>query len=98
MEPKKATVAGDLSGGLVGGLLALPEAMALGVLIFGILGDEFVAFGVVSGITSLAVANLCTAPIGSVRFLTVGDLDPGRSDVEFFPGVLDGGRSGSPSG
>lgn len=70
------TLLGDLNGGLVAGLLSLPPAMALGALVFGALGDDYLAFGVVSGLASMAIANFAAGLLGSVRVMTVGPSTP----------------------
>lgn len=75
-KDRATTLLGDLNGGLVAGLLSLPPAMALGALVFGTLGREYLAFGVVSGLISMAVANLVAGALGSVRVMTVGPSTP----------------------
>ena len=57
---------GDLTGGMTTSLIRLPEAMALGALVFAPLGPEYIPLGIVSGLISLAISNLTTAPLGDM--------------------------------
>ncbi len=70
--PSDATLKGDVVGGVVAGILSLPEAMAYGALVFVGLGHEYLSFGVVSGLTALALANLVSAFLGGVPIMSTG--------------------------
>ena len=67
---------GDVSGGLLAGLLSLPTPMALGALTYSALGDDYLAFGVVTGIAGFAVANIVSAAFGPMRVMVVGPSTP----------------------
>ena len=71
-RPSQATLKGDVVGGVVAGILSLPEAMAFGAVVFAGLGREYLSFGVVAGLTALALANLVGAFSGGVRIMTTG--------------------------
>ena len=67
-----ATLRGDVLGGVVAGILSLPEAMAFGAVVFAGLGQDYLSFGVIAGLTALALANLVSAFSGGVRIMTTG--------------------------
>ncbi len=63
---------GDLTGGTTATVLALPEAMAYGTIVFAPLGPQFIAIGVVAGLIALCFSNLCGAGCGGVRVMNNG--------------------------
>lgn len=63
---------GDLTGGTTATILALPEAMAYGTIVFAPLGPEYIAAGVVAGLIALCFSNLCSAGCGGVRVMNNG--------------------------
>ncbi|MDH3402788.1 MAG: SulP family inorganic anion transporter [Acidobacteriota bacterium] len=71
-RPADATIKGDVVGGVVAGILSLPEAMAYGAIVFVGLGPEYVSFGVIAGLTALALANLVGAFLGGVSIMSTG--------------------------
>ena len=69
-----ATLRGDVVGGTIATILALPEGIAFGALAFAPLGPEFLPFGAVAGLIALCFANLGAAPSGSVGIMHNGPL------------------------
>jgi anti-anti-sigma factor len=63
---------GDLTGGTTATILAIPEAMAYGTIVFAPLGPEYIALGVVAGLIALCFSNLCAAGCGGVRVMNNG--------------------------
>jgi SulP family sulfate permease len=67
-----ATIKGDVVGGVVAGILSLPEAMAYGAIVFVGLGHDYLSFGVIAGLTALALSNLVGAFLGGVSIMCTG--------------------------
>ena len=71
-KPWISLLPGDFAGGTIASILALPEAMAYGTMIFAPLGPEYIAFGVVAGLVALCFSNLSAAGFGGVRVMING--------------------------
>lgn len=67
-----AHLPGDFAGGTIASILALPEAMAYGTIVFAPLGPKYIAVGVVAGLIALCFSNLCAAGFGGVRVMNSG--------------------------
>ena len=65
-------LAGDSAGGTTATILALPEAMAYGTIVFAPLGPDYVPVGVVAGLMALCFSNLGAAGCGGVRIMNNG--------------------------
>jgi MFS superfamily sulfate permease-like transporter/CRP-like cAMP-binding protein len=63
---------GDIAGGVIASVLALPQSMAYGALVFAPLGPELIPLGVVAGLTGLALSNIGAALFGSVSIMNNG--------------------------
>ena len=71
-DQPKPSIKGDLLGGVLASILSLPESMAFGAIVFAPLGQSWIPFGVVSGLTALAITNLVAAGLGGVRVMSIG--------------------------
>lgn len=60
-------VLGDAAGGFAAALIAIPQAMGLGVLAFAALGPEYAAVGVAAGFFSSIIGNLVAGAIPAAR-------------------------------
>ena len=58
---------GDLWGGLAAMLVALPSAIAFGVLIYTVLGPEYAGQGAMAGILGAAALGIAAPLIGTYR-------------------------------
>jgi MFS superfamily sulfate permease-like transporter/CRP-like cAMP-binding protein len=67
-----SNLGGDAAGGTTATILALPEAMAYGTIVFAPLGPEYVSVGVVAGLIALCFSNLGAAGCGGVRIMNNG--------------------------
>ena len=67
-----ANLTADVAGGTTASMVALPEAIAYGTIVFAPLGPEFVSLGVIAGLLSLCISNLVTATCGGVQILNSG--------------------------
>ena len=63
---------GDFAGGTTATVLAIPEAMAYGAIVFAPLGPEYIAMGVVAGLIALCFSNLFAAGCGGVGVMISG--------------------------
>lgn len=63
---------GDLTGGTTATILALPETMAYGTIVFAPLGPEYITIGIVAALIALCTSNLCAAGCGGVRVMNNG--------------------------
>lgn len=67
-----SNLGGDLFGGSTATILALPEAMAYGVIVFAPLGSEYASLGVLAGLVALCFSNLGASFCGGVRIMNNG--------------------------
>lgn len=65
-------LAGDSVGGSTAAMLAVPEAMAYGMIVFAPLGASYVSFGAVAGLIALCFSNIGAAGCGGVRIMNSG--------------------------
>ncbi|MGR3221103.1 MAG: SLC26A/SulP transporter family protein [Candidatus Anammoxibacter sp.] len=65
-------LAGDSIGGSTAAMLAIPEAMAYGMIVFAPLGAGYVAFGAAAGLIALCFSNIGAAGCGGVRIMSNG--------------------------
>ncbi len=56
-----SNLSGDLAGGTTAAVLALPEAMAYGAIVFAPLGEKYVSVGAMAGLLALCFSNLGAA-------------------------------------
>jgi MFS superfamily sulfate permease-like transporter len=63
---------GDLMGGLVTAIVAVPHCLPLGVIAFAPLGPEYSGLGAAAGLVSSIVAGIVAALFGSSRILFGG--------------------------
>lgn len=80
-----AGILGDLSGGFAAALIVIPQAMALGLLAFAVLGPAWGAFGLIAGIMSSVVGSLAAGVISGARCQIMG---PRTSTTVVFAGLL----------
>ena len=77
-------LAGDFWGGLASMLVALPSAIAFGISVFGLLGPEYVAYGVSSGIIGSAVLGLVAPLLGGAPRLISAPCAPSAAVLAAF--------------
>ena len=63
---------GDLTGGSIATILALPEAMAYGTIVLAPLGPEYLSIGVLTGIIALCFSNIGAAKFGGTPIMSNG--------------------------
>lgn len=61
---RPATLRGDLTGGIVSAALAVPLAMGYGMFAFGPLGNDYFAYGALSGLYAAAIAGFVCVALG----------------------------------
>ena len=76
---------GDLSGGVAAALIAIPQAMSLGLLAFAALGPAYASVGVIAGLYASVIGNLVAAGIPASRCQIMGAR---ASATVVFAGVL----------
>lgn len=64
--------AGDASGAIAAALIAIPQAMSLGVLAFAALGPAYAALGVVAGLLASVIGNLVVVALPAARCQIMG--------------------------
>ena len=69
-----ALARGDLSGGIAAALVALPQALGKGALVFLPLGLEHVHVGIVAGLTAAIAGGLVAALIGRPQYQISGPI------------------------
>jgi len=65
-------IKGDVTGGTMAGLLALPETIAYGILVFAPLGKDGIKFGVLSGLIAVIFINIIPSVFFGSRILSSG--------------------------
>lgn len=60
-------ITGDITGGVMAALVALPQAIPFGIMVFSPLGPGYVWLGVVSGLVSAILGSLACVTISSIR-------------------------------
>ena len=66
-HPSFRNISGDLAGGFAAALIAIPQAMSLGLLAFAALGPEYASAGVVAGLVASVAGNLVAAAVPAAR-------------------------------
>ena len=69
---RRAWLAGDLVGGLVTAIVAVPHCLPLGIIAFAPLGPDYAGLGAAAGMVSSLVAGSVAALFGSSRLLVGG--------------------------
>ena len=59
-----SNIKGDITGGITTSVIALPLAIAFGVVAFAPLGDEYIAQGALTGLYGVIVAGILTSLFG----------------------------------
>lgn len=77
----------ELSGGLAGALVSLPQSVGLGVVAFAPLGGDYVSLGLVAGLFGGIIVTACSALFGGARALISG---PAASVALVFAAMLAG--------
>ena len=76
---------GDISGGLIATLIAIPHAMGLGLLAFAALGPSWAPVGVVAGLVSCVIGSFVSGVIPAGTCMMMGN----RTSVAMvFAGIL----------
>lgn len=70
--PRQGTVAGDIAGGFTASLVALPQALAMGTLVFIPLGQEHLHVGIGAGLTCAVAGGLVAGFTGGARYQISG--------------------------
>jgi SulP family sulfate permease len=78
-------ISGDIAGGFAAALIAIPQAMSLGVLAFAALGPAYASTGVIAGLFTSVIANLVATAIPASRCQIVGAR---ASTTVVFAGIL----------
>ncbi|MEO7743660.1 MAG: SulP family inorganic anion transporter [Usitatibacter sp.] len=78
----------DLAGGFSATLIAVPQAMSLGILVFAALGPEYASIGVAAALLTSVIGNLVSAGIPAVRCQIVGARASTTAVVAGFTSVL----------
>jgi SulP family sulfate permease len=60
-------VLGDVTGGVMAALVAIPQAIPFGIMVFSPLGPSYVWLGIVSGLVSAILGSLACVTISSIR-------------------------------
>ena len=77
IEKKKSSgIAGDIYGGLASMLVALPSAIAFGLIIYGSLGAEYASKAAIAGIMGAVALGLITPIIGGTARLITAPCAP----------------------
>lgn len=76
MIPEKPTVAGEIWGGLASMLVALPSAIAFGLIIYAPLGPDWAGRGALAGIVGTVVLGLIVPALGGTPRLITAPCAP----------------------
>lgn len=87
---KTRNLAGDIWGGLASMLVALPSAIAFGIIVFSPLGSEFGAKGAVAGIFGAILTGMSAPLTGGTRRLISAPCAPGAAVLSAFALKLSG--------
>lgn len=71
-RPSWPSFKADLSGGLAGALVSIPQSMGLGVVAFAPLGSEYASLGLVAGLVGGIIVTACSALFGGTPGLISG--------------------------
>ncbi|MCG8545216.1 MAG: hypothetical protein MJE12_13525, partial [Alphaproteobacteria bacterium] len=63
-KPTWPSLKADLSGGLAGALVSIPQSMGLGIVAFAPLGGDYASFGLVAGLLGGIIVTTCSALFG----------------------------------
>lgn len=69
---RERTVAGDIAGGFTASLVALPQALAMGTLVFMPMGPEHAHVGIGAGLTCAVAGGLVAGFTGGARYQISG--------------------------
>ena len=84
-EKALRVLTGDVAGGFMATLIAIPHAMGLGLLAFAALGPSWAPVGVVAGLLSVVVGSFVSGVIPSGSCMMMGT----RTSVTMvFAGIL----------
>ena len=73
---KMNNLAGDFWGGLAAMLVALPSAIAFGVIIYSPLGGSYAAYGALAGILGTTALGFIAAAMGGTKRLITAPCAP----------------------
>ena len=71
-KPTWPSLKADLSGGLAGALVSIPQSMGLGIVAFAPLGGDYASFGLVAGLLGGIIVTTCSALFGGTPGLISG--------------------------
>ena len=71
-KPTWPSLKADLSGGLAGALVSIPQSMGLGIVAFAPLGGDYASFGLVAGLLGGIIVTTCSALFGGAPGLISG--------------------------
>jgi SulP family sulfate permease len=93
VKPAAPSWTGDLWGGLAAMLVALPSAIAFGVLVYSALGSEFAGRGAMAGILGAAALGLIAPLVGRTGGLISTPCAPAAAVLSaLVAGLLSGGQ------
>lgn len=81
---KTNSLTGDIWGGIASMLVALPSAIAYGIIVFSPLGSQFGAKGAVAGIFGAIVLGIVASLIGGTKKLISAPAAPGAAVLSAF--------------
>jgi SulP family sulfate permease len=93
--PSRSDVVGDIWGGFAAMLVALPSAVAYGVAIYGLLGPDYVGYGVRAGILGAIAIGLVTPAIGGAPRLISAPSAPAAAVLSTLVAELAAGGPGA---
>jgi len=95
LPPSRNDVVGDIWGGFASMLVALPSAVAYGVAIYGVLGADYVGYGVRAGILGAIVIGLVTPALGGAPRLISAPCAPAAAVLSALVAELAAGGPGT---
>jgi SulP family sulfate permease len=95
LQPRRNDVVGDIWGGFAAMLVALPSAIAYGVAIYGVLGADYVGFGVRAGLLGAIAIGLVTSALGGAPRLISAPCAPAAAVLSALVAELATGGPGA---
>jgi SulP family sulfate permease len=95
VPPPRDSVAGDIWGGFAAMLVALPSAIAFGVAIYGVLGADYIGYGVRAGLLGAIAIGLVAPALGGAPRLISAPCAPAAAVLSAFVAQLAAGGPGA---
>ena len=81
---KRASIVGDLWGGLAAMLVALPAGIAFGVTVYSVIGPAYASYGALRGIVGVVCLGLVAAALGGTQRLITAPAAPATAVLSAF--------------